>query len=337
MNDPSSPKTTRINSFKTGAVQSTEVLYFTGGLVAIPIQDGGLALGPITAADKFCFLPPMTFEDACLTASHAGCYYVGVNQAHVGGGPERSEFWSPNLGESGIGQSSDSWAGIANKAHSQQDEDYADVARYLSISLRSAGWRLREASRLHHEQLQWALIAGRPSGSRFSNLPIFDLYLAIHSLVAEMCAARDYLAQIAVAKVCAKPGTDSLARLCNWLEKPVNQSAQTDPLIKLLLAAVGTPSSPGWLMELSDLRNKLMHRQPMAASPETAALLFQQVETKAGLVPTIRLSRFRMSESIIDREDPFVALLHYWLALERLSRSCVPLARYPVEHPHFSA
>ncbi len=338
MDDRTSQKSTPISGLKIGKVQATEVLYFTGGIIAIPVTGGGFVLGPVGGHEGLTHAGPMSFELASGLAREAGCYFVGVNQIHAKDGPERSEFWYPTLGKApSQEQSSDSWAAIAHQAHEAHDETFADIARYLSISMRSAGWRLREVSRLHHEQLQWSLLSSRRSGSRFSNVPIFDLYLAVHSLVAEMCAARDYLAQLAAMRVAAKPGTDSLARLCSWLEKTANEAARSDPMVALLLAANGSSDSPKWLAELGEMRNTFMHRQPMAANPDAAALLYRIVQTRSGPIPTIRLSRFSKGEAIVDGEDPFVALLRYWRSLEELSRACVPFARYLAVHPHFSA
>lgn len=338
MDDRTSQRTTPISDLKIGKVQATDVLYFTGGLIAIPVTGGGVAFGPVDGTDGLAYAGPMSFEFACGLARKAGSYFVGVNQIHAKDGPERSEFWYPTPGNApSQEQSSDSWAAIAHQAHEAQDETFADIARYLSISMRSAGWRLREVSRLHHEQLQWSLLSARRSGSRFSNVPIFDLYLAVHSLVAEMCAARDYLAQVAAMRVVAKPGTDSLARLCSWLEKAANAPARRDPMVALLLAANGSSDAPKWLAELGEMRNTFMHRQPMAANPDAAALLYRIVQTRGGPIPTIRLSRFSRGEPIVDGEDPFVSLLRHWHSLEELSRASIPFARYSAVHPHFSA
>ncbi len=108
-------------------------------------------------------------------------------------------------------------------------------------------------------------------------------------------------------------------------------------MVALLRAANGTSDSPKWLAELGEMRNTFMHRQPMAANPDAAALLYRIVETRGGPIPTIRLSRFSRGEVIVEGEDPFVSLLRYWHSLEELSRASIPFARYSAVHPHFSA
>jgi hypothetical protein len=117
----------------------------------------------------------------------------------------------------------------------------------------------------------------------------------------------------------------------------VNQAAKNDLMVQLLLSATGTDEAPGWLAKLGELRNQFMHRQPMAANPEAAALLFRTVATQRGLIPVIRLSRFGKGEDAAENEDPFVALLRFWFSLEALSRACIPHAPYLPIHPVFTS
>jgi hypothetical protein len=198
----------------------------------------------------------------------------------------------------------------------------------------SASRRLRDVALLLNEQLGWAISSQRESGSRYSNIAIHDLYLAIHSLLAEMCSARDYLCQLSARRVMAKDSVDNMARLQSWLSKAANAAAREDPLVKLIRDAAGSESNPGWLAKLSDLRNRIMHRQPLGANPEAAAMLYRLVATSRGLVPNVRLARFKQGREILDDEDPFVALLRYWLELEKLAQASLRYAPYRGEHPH---
>ncbi|UJB19197.1 MULTISPECIES: hypothetical protein [Lysobacter] len=330
-------KSIPISDLEVGTVMSTHIRYFTGGLIAIPVDDGGYVVGPAgLAIDEPRYLGPFPFEDVCSLASQAGCYYVGCNEILASAGPERSEFWYPHIGNTGAAEhSADSWAGVAFQAEEAGDDDSSRIARHLSISMASASRRLRDVALLLNQQLEWAVRRQRASGSRYSNTAIHDLYLAVHSLLAEMCSARDYLSQLAAKRVGAKASTDNLARLQNWLSKAANADSREDALVKLIQGAAGTEADPGWLTQLSDLRNQITHRQPLGANPEAAALLYQQVATSSGSIPRIRLARFKRGQEVADGEDTFVMLLRYWLALERLSQDSVPWAPYGAEHPHF--
>lgn len=327
-----------ISNLRIGKAFTTDVLHFTGGLKAMPVVGGGWVIGPVEKTENgLGYLGPLSYQDMHSIIPQAHCYYVGLNKVHMGPDPECSEFWYPHIGDtSAKEQTSDSWAAVAFQAREVKDQDTSDIARNLSIALRSAGWRLKDVSRLHNQQLEWAILRGRKSGDRFSNIAILDLYLAIHSLLAEMCSARDYLAQLAAKRVSAKPGTDSLARLQDWLKKEVNAPARADALVKLLTEAAGTKDMPGWLTQLTEMRNQVTHRQPLAAHPNTAALLLQMMTTKSGMLPTIRLSRFRRGEKFEEEEDPSVALLRFWLFLEALSRASLTLMPYVAKHPNFA-
>ena len=119
-----------------------------------------------------------------------------------------------------------------------------------------------------------------------------------------------------------------------FVADPMNDKPKPPGMIRR--AKVGS-DAPKWLAELGEMRNTFMHRQPMAANPDAAALLYRIVQTRGGPIPTIRLSRFSRGERIVDGEDPFVSLLRYWHSLEELSRASIPFARYSAVHPHFSA
>lgn len=326
-----------VSNLTFGTVRTTHIRHFTGGLIGIPVEGGSYVLGPISSAnDGFGYLGPCPFEQICELASQADCYYVGCNEISASSGPERAEFWYPHIGSAGATeQSADSWAGVAFQASEARDDCSSRIARHVSISMASASRRLRDVALLLNEQLGWAIRSQRASGSRYSNIAIHDLYLAIHSLLAELCSARDYLCQVGAMRVKAKDGVDNLARLQRWLSKTANSVANEDPLIKLIQSAAGSEANPGWLTELSKLRNQITHRQPLGANPEAAALLYQQVATCRGLLPRVRLARFKRGQETADGEDPFVALLRYWLELEKLAQESLPYAPYRVEHPHF--
>lgn len=314
---------------------SSETLYFTGGLVALPVSRQELILGPIQVTPKDAYIGPMSFHDACGVAAEVGSYLVGANHVHVGQSPERVEFWSPFPGVTGKSEkTADAWHGISFAAGEAGDEVTAELANYLSLSLQFAGLRMREVCRLHNEQLRWALALPRKPGGRFSNVAMFDLHLAIHSLVADLCAARDYLATLAAIGVNAKKGTDSFARLCSWLKKEANSKFRSDPFVDLLLTAAGTETEPGWLTELGEMRNRFMHRQPLAADHASTALLFRTTATKVGAMSTIQLAPFKRY-SLEAPEDPGVTLLRFFQETGKLCTAATPMAKFAPAFPVF--
>ncbi|CAG2082156.1 hypothetical protein XCY_000059 [Xanthomonas euroxanthea] len=322
-----------MTNIKFVASEYSETLYFTGGLVALPVSREELLIGPIQVKPKDSFLGPVSFHDACCAAAEVGSYLVGANRVYVMQSPERVEIWSPFPGFTGRSEkTADAWQGISFSARKAGDEVTAELATYLSLSLQFAGLRMREVCRLHNEQLRWALSAAREPGKRFSNLAMFDLHLAIHSLVAELCAARDYLATMAAIRVNAKKGTDSLARLCSWLKKGANSEFRSDPFVNLLLTAAGTETEPGWLTQLGEMRNRFMHRQPLAADHASTALLFQTSPTKLGELSTIKLAPFK-TYSLEAPEDPGVTLLRFFQETGKLCTAAIAMAKFTPTFP----
>ncbi|WP_155413141.1 hypothetical protein [Xanthomonas arboricola] len=322
-----------MNNIKLIASKSSEILYFTGGLVALPVSREELVIGPMQVNPKDLFSGPLSFHDACGAAEEVGSYLVGVNRVHVMQSPERVEFWSPFPGFTGKSEkTADAWQGVSFSARKAGDEVTAELATYLSFSLEFAGLRMREVCRLHNEQLRWALATPRESGKRFSNVAMFDLHLAIHSLVAELCAARDYLATMAAIGVNARKGTDSLARLCSWLKKEANSEFRSDPFVNLLLTAAGTETEPGWLTQLGEMRNRFMHRQPLAADHASTALLFQTTATKVGELSTIQLAPFKRY-SLEAPADPGVTLLRFFQETGKLCTAAIAMAKYAPAFP----
>jgi hypothetical protein len=51
---------------------------------------------------------------------------------------------------------------------------------------------------------------------------MLDLHLTFHSVLTEMASARDYLAQAAARRVNAPDRIDTLNRLKEWVDRPVN-------------------------------------------------------------------------------------------------------------------
>ena len=326
-----------ISNLVIGQVQATRVLHFTGGQICVPLEDGGWALGPIGASEEgLGFLASMPEAQAHQLANQAGMYYVDFKVVYKDGSSERDECWYPHIGNTGATeQSADTWSAIAFRASQAKDESSAELARYMSICMRSASRRLYEISALHHEQLCRALTRDYASGERFSNAAIQDLHLAIHSILAELSSTRDYLSVLAARRVRAPKHVDSLSHLRTWLGKPIGSAARSDPMIALLLDAYGTEQQMSWLWRMTKLRNQVMHQRPMGADPRADSLRYQRVATASGTLPRVRLTSWSGREDVPEGDDPFIEILRFWLGMEALSHRCARLMDYPAEHPHF--
>jgi hypothetical protein len=211
------------------------------------------------------------------------------------------------------------------------DQRFSNLARYVSVSVHAAGVRLRDLANAHHEQLRWALIEGKKPGLRFSNTAMADLHLAFHSLAGELYSARDHLAHIAAIGCAAPEKVDGMGRLEEWLAKPVNATAARNPLVALLFANMGTKNTPGWLRILGELRNTIMHRQPMGANLAAGGLCVAESMARTGPVRAIRLVPMNAA---IQGTDPFVELVELYKQFETLAIEATTRVPYRVDLPH---
>jgi len=320
-----------VSDITMGTVVQTETCYFTGGLCAHPLNDGHLLLAPVGVDDKELIGYRLTWPAVLEAAKEAGCVMAGVNQRHDTGKPTRSEVWRPDVPTSGQQlHAGDSWAALSHVARVSGDQQFADLARYVSVSVHAAGVRLRELADAHHEQLRWALIEGKKPGVRFSNTAMADVHLAFHSLAGELYSARDYLAHIAAVGCCAHEKVDGMGRLEEWLAKSANAAAHDNPLVALLFANMGTTDAPGWLRILGEFRNTVMHRQPMRANPAAGGLSVAGTITHAGPIRTIRL--VPMNDTT-QGPDPFVEIVGLYKRFETLAIEATARVRYNVDLP----
>lgn len=318
-----------------GTGTQTETCYFTGGLCAHPLNDAHLLLAPVGVNDKGLFGYRLTWPAVLEAANAAGCVMAGVNQRHDTGRPTRSEVWRPDVPASGEHlHAGNCWGALSHGARIRGDQQFADLARYVSVSVHAAGVRLKELADAHHEQLRWALIDGIKPGVRFSNTAMTDLHLAFHSLAGELYSARDHLAHVAALGCSAPEKIDGMGRLEEWLAKSTNAAAASNPLVALLFANMGTRDAPGWLRVLGEFRNTVMHRQPMGANPAAGGLSVAESITHAGPVRSIRLVPMNASTP---GPDLFVELVGLYKQFEALAIAATRRVPYKVDIPHVIA
>ncbi|SEE72965.1 hypothetical protein [Pseudomonas migulae] len=328
-----------VKNVSYGNASSSQILYFTGGLAVFQLPDGEYALGPVPTANALPFYKFKTLEELTNVAKLAGALRVGTNETIQMQSTEIA-FWRPDntSPKNGLNSAADRWSGISYSAHLKNDESYQIIGRYISVSMQAAGIRLRDIALLHHDQLIMALEQPSRVGMGFSNIQMLDLYLAFHSLATELCSARDYLARLAAMHIRAKDSVDNMPRLEDWLKKAAHKDQIKEPLAQLMMNAWGSNESPGFLRTLGDLRNKMVHRQPMSANPESAMLKTKETATDFGPILTIRLAPKQSEESGINATpDPFEAILQLSQQMEKLSTQAADLAKYEPEIISFLA
>jgi hypothetical protein len=310
------------------------VLHITGGLRA-QRAGGGWIIGPLFKNGPVALLGPFADEDIGPMCREFGQFVFGADETSAIDSALPSRIWRPLLGLPLMKhQPADTWCLIGSAAMMSGDAEYERLAAKISMSLRAAGTRLRDASDEYHRQLIAGLRRGQATGLRFQNISMQDLHLAFHSLLSEMSSARDYLATAAARRVGAPASVDALNRLASWLEKPSGKLHVNDPMISAMLQAWDASQPDPWLHDLTEYRNLFLHREPLGANEHARWLSLVQRETAHGRVVTAQmlLPARPNSNQVCDALMRFVELFG---KLCRFSDALAVYAKYAPEPLHF--
>jgi len=321
------PEKINRETFSTGQVSAMHTIHLTGGVRAAG-SAAGWSVTPVRHGMQTGSIRPVPRTTLDKIAQEAGLRIIGGDQTTDFDTPLPSRIWQPLYGqEAGRQSAADEWGAISTAARRAGDIRVADLARSISITLKAAGIRIRDASDCYNRQLMGALHAGKKVGARFKNVPLADLYLAFHSLLTEMASARDYLSAFAGHRVGAPIGKDSLARLKDWVSAPGRAAEAADPLVATLLGASGAGATNGWLKKLGDYRNMFLHRKPMEMA-SGAFLVLKETAVQHFSVPTIELAIpvAEGSSQVVDALTGFI----------ELNENLLKLAAFAADHADYS-
>ncbi len=275
-------------SIKTQTVHMVDELHFTGGLRGRRNGPGWL-IGPLLVEGRIVEMGPVPETRINGVAAELGVRVFGADETMLGDPYLPTRIWRPFVGlEATSGLPTELWGNIAHHAADAGDDDYSALARYVAVCLRASDIRLRDISDGYGAQLLSALASGAELGHPFENMPLADLHLAIHSFVAEMGAARDYLAAIVGRQLGAPASKDSLARLMDWLSADARKAEAAQPTALALSRGWADAEDP-WLKQLTDYRNLFLHRGPMGARGFESAPRLTATATRHGEVRTLVL------------------------------------------------
>ncbi|MBB4755488.1 hypothetical protein FHT15_000143 [Xanthomonas campestris] len=330
----------KITEFKISKTYTTQEVHFTGGLRAFQTQEGW-SVFPLPVGNKCA---SVVFKDPAANlrfVTECGAQMVGMCAKYRNSPDDERiqmevfEFCARDV-VSKL-SAAETWEAISFQASQAGDEEYSNSAEFICRHLKAAGTSIKNISDSYHDQLRWAIEDGAKVGKWFSNTHLTNIHSSFHSVAAELCSARDHLARVAAIHVGAKSNINDLARLEDWLSKPINSEARDNPLVALLLAEIGTKENPGWLRLLGLVRNKLLHSVPMAGDPDYSSITLDEVSTANGPVRTIRIGRPSYGAGGENaKSDPLIEFSALCLKVENLFRAAWRLAKYPAELPHFS-
>ena len=320
-------------NLKFDSTLTTVELHFTGGLRARETASGW-QIAPFMRGARTVIVRGIPTGKIRSVGSALGLTLFGEDTISAEDPNLPMRVWKPLIGPPLLAMlPSDTWAMIASTARVAGDDDYARLARNLSVTLRAAGLQIRNASDEYSKQLVAALRRGQRVGGRFSNVPILELHLSFHSVLTEMASARDYLAQIAARRCNAPNNIDALSRLKRWVVKPANTAAKNDPLIMRLMEASNSAGSDSWLADLTEYRNLFLHREPIAAMAQW--LMVEERESSIGPVRTLSMA-INTRPGVNATCDALARFVDLYERLCRLADFAATVAPYAATPLHFT-
>ncbi|MDB5583746.1 MAG: hypothetical protein JWR80_8922 [Bradyrhizobium sp.] len=316
------------STFRRGVTQGVAELHITGGIRAVE-QPGRLwSWYPVIAGGATQQLAPLSIGKIADLAGKIGLDLFGGDQQSGLETPLISRIWTPlQYPHDGGPQPADTWRGIAKNADKAGDAAYALLARHLAFSLVAAGIRLRDASDGYQVQLDHAVHSGRKAGSRFSNIPMYDLHLAFHSVLSELASARDYLAASLASKLGAPANIDAMNKFARWIGAASRADLRDGVVVRQFLDAYDQGSADPWLFQLTEYRNQFLHRQPMGSTTSPQRLRYDIVEHGGILYPRITMP-LDAADPSAPGQDALTRFIQLYRAMTRLMTLAADHAPY---------
>ncbi|CUH54025.1 hypothetical protein [Shimia marina] len=145
------------------------------------------------------------------------------------------------------------------------------LARAISFSLRSMDLAVEQIAEHYNEQLVNKMYAGKVDGQRSSNTMDQNLFAHVHAFFLQLGSARDYLAAFIANRLGMNASHGKVDTMNALKSKLRSHHAGSEPILDLFLQKkwlMAKPDEPdrwatsGWLKEVTDLRNEIVHRRP---------------------------------------------------------------------------
>ena len=179
------------------------------------------------------------------------------------------------------------------------------LAKSISLSLRNMDISMEHIAEFYHEKLVDHMASGRlREGERTASTYDQILYAHVHSFFMHLGAARDYLAAFCAIRIGENPEKiDSFARLTANIRP---KHFEIDSILQIFyekgyfLEKSGSSTKfelAGWMKEVTDLRNELIHRRSYGDRFLERAGYIKAVNHDAGLYRYIRPIVFKNNEN----------------------------------------
>lgn len=180
------------------------------------------------------------------------------------------------------------WSNIGTGAHKAKNGHLWDLGSRVSQQLRVCARRLNELSNSYNSQLlSVSEEKDFTKNNRFMNGYTWLCYLSIQSFLVDICILRDYLAEFAASYVFELPSEKKHLKITtiSGLKKHcINDTNSNDPLAQELKDIT---SEDGWLKELGEYRDLVVHSAPLARAERKLFAIRKTREISGGEIPCI--------------------------------------------------
>lgn len=145
------------------------------------------------------------------------------------------------------------------------------LAQAISLCLRSMDLAVEQIAEHYNEQLVNKMYAGDMEGQRSSNSMDQNLFAHVHAFFLQLGSARDYLAAFIASRLGMNADHGKVDTMNALRSKLRTQHDAQEPILDLLINKNWLVSqednrdrwaTAGWLKEITDLRNEIVHRRP---------------------------------------------------------------------------
>lgn len=279
----------RASKVTTGTMTATDHLHLLGGLRSGTGKDGKLIVHPVGTPLRQV---PVLSVNVMDKGQYVGFFrsigldLIGVEEFHVKDGYTYSSWRSWDREQKSLETDLNFiWGGLANAYRENGDAHAAVQCANVNFALRAVSQRLKGISDAYAAQNAIAFCSGKKEGLWFKNTETIDVYLAIHSFLAEMGTLRDYIAAY-VAQNRFK--IDNVTRMSVLFKRCTNLT--DDPVADEIVAACDKTRPASWLAGVSAFRDHTIHVAPITSRTGGRGFAVRNCRIGEHVLPTVYLN-----------------------------------------------
>jgi hypothetical protein len=258
--------------------------HLLGGLRAINNPGSEVIIFPNIIHNKVAIFNIPSHDSFIKVLRNLGLVLVGID--FYSSPEEIEEIWPPEWysfsriisNNDPLHDSVRSWSNISFHAYTEQNYCLADLAGRISFQLEACEVRLRDLSESYHIEISsLCQLQMFEAGKEIKTLNSFKIYLAVHSFLVESCSLRDYLSEfMRLYAFHQKYRNEQVFTMGAFRKKILKKEHECDAFAKILYEATDPDSEDGWLAELGEYRDLVVHSVPLAQA-NTRSFLVQKL------------------------------------------------------------